>query len=112
MPDQHSQQRKNNQLVIGVAGRIGSGKSVVAHYLEREFGFQYFRYSLVLADWFETEPGAKARLQEVGWEVMSGSGQRELNQRLIARIDRDKEDRKSTRLNSSHLGISYAVFCL
>src|SRR5262245_64667596 len=25
---------------------------------------------------------------------------------------RDAEDRKSTRLNSSHLGISYAVFCL
>src|SRR5437899_8223845 len=33
-----------------------------------------------------------------------------------ARNDRDLvhriEDRKSTRLNSSHLGISYAVFCL
>src|SRR5262245_64288546 len=25
---------------------------------------------------------------------------------------RCREDRKSTRLNSSHLGISYAVFCL
>src|SRR5262245_64231684 len=25
---------------------------------------------------------------------------------------RRQEDRKSTRLNSSHLGISYAVFCL
>src|SRR5262245_62238960 len=25
---------------------------------------------------------------------------------------RDDQDRKSTRLNSSHLGISYAVFCL
>src|SRR5258705_7976198 len=25
---------------------------------------------------------------------------------------RRKQDRKSTRLNSSHLGISYAVFCL
>src|SRR5438045_8757562 len=25
---------------------------------------------------------------------------------------RIREDRKSTRLNSSHLGISYAVFCL
>src|SRR5262245_64953939 len=25
---------------------------------------------------------------------------------------RPREDRKSTRLNSSHLGISYAVFCL
>src|SRR5262245_63289303 len=24
----------------------------------------------------------------------------------------DRRDRKSTRLNSSHLGISYAVFCL
>ena len=91
MSDQLSQQRENNRLVIGVAGRIGSGKSVVAHYLERECGFQYFRYSLVLADWFETEPDAKARLQEVGWEVMSGYGQRELNQKLIERIDRDRD---------------------
>src|SRR5258705_9523064 len=29
-----------------------------------------------------------------------------------ARPRRDDQDRKSTRLNSSHLGISYAVFCL
>src|ERR1039458_10845216 len=28
------------------------------------------------------------------------------------RIDMRYSDRKSTRLNSSHLGISYAVFCL
>src|SRR5256885_6856207 len=27
-------------------------------------------------------------------------------------IDRERGDRKSTRLNSSHLVISYAVFCL
>src|SRR5256885_3413363 len=27
-------------------------------------------------------------------------------------LDRDSTDRKSTRLNSSHLVISYAVFCL
>src|SRR5205814_10183467 len=26
--------------------------------------------------------------------------------------EREQQDRKSTRLNSSHLGISYAVFCL
>src|SRR5438045_7068106 len=33
--------------------------------------------------------------------------------RLGRRLHRDGElDRKSTRLNSSHLGISYAVFCL
>src|SRR5437899_6206295 len=30
----------------------------------------------------------------------------------LAREHTEKQDRKSTRLNSSHLGISYAVFCL
>src|SRR5688500_19228278 len=32
--------------------------------------------------------------------------------RLCALLDLDGQDRKSTRLNSSHLVISYAVFCL
>src|ERR1035438_263262 len=27
-------------------------------------------------------------------------------------VEKNVQDRKSTRLNSSHLGISYAVFCL
>src|SRR5205814_10076883 len=31
---------------------------------------------------------------------------------LVVMHDRQQRDRKSTRLNSSHLGISYAVFCL
>src|SRR5262245_66472911 len=30
----------------------------------------------------------------------------------VAALAREQPDRKSTRLNSSHLGISYAVFCL
>src|SRR5947199_3605284 len=30
----------------------------------------------------------------------------------IITIEEQQADRKSTRLNSSHLGISYAVFCL
>src|SRR5207249_8413707 len=30
----------------------------------------------------------------------------------IALLDRHRLDRKSTRLNSSHVSISYAVFCL
>src|ERR1039458_6124794 len=30
----------------------------------------------------------------------------------IIRLEEKLRDRKSTRLNSSHLGISYAVFCL
>src|SRR5205814_6484689 len=31
---------------------------------------------------------------------------------FVIRQEHVHEDRKSTRLNSSHLGISYAVFCL
>src|SRR5690242_21535463 len=31
---------------------------------------------------------------------------------LPDQIGRSREDRKSTRLNSSHMSISYAVFCL
>src|SRR3712207_8363496 len=30
----------------------------------------------------------------------------------LARVDQQRRDRKSTRLNSSHANISYAVFCL
>src|SRR5437899_9180379 len=46
-----------------------------------------------------------------------GIGRRRLVQRVKdpgrgRRIPSPKTDRKSTRLNSSHLGISYAVFCL
>jgi dephospho-CoA kinase len=75
-----------SRLVIGVAGRIGSGKTEVARYLEQERGFQYSRYSLVLAEWCKSDPDAKARLQQVGWDVMSGEGQQELNRRLIGQI--------------------------
>src|SRR5256885_3316567 len=35
-----------------------------------------------------------------------------LHERLTQRLARELRDRKSTRLNSSHLVISYAVFCL
>src|SRR5256885_9351829 len=35
-----------------------------------------------------------------------------MNYIVILRITREFRDRKSTRLNSSHLVISYAVFCL
>src|SRR5205814_6104140 len=42
----------------------------------------------------------------VNHEVMTGVGQ------FPKFTMKGGEDRKSTRLNSSHLGISYAVFCL
>src|SRR5205814_3211232 len=37
---------------------------------------------------------------------------RELHRQLLEDFLAETVDRKSTRLNSSHLGISYAVFCL
>src|SRR3712207_8386343 len=39
---------------------------------------------------------------------------REIRRRLVPRLQgmRSERDRKSTRLNSSHANISYAVFCL
>src|SRR5256885_8418199 len=57
-----------------------------------------------------------AFLEEVGLDLgpgfefgLVGAGESKLHQRLARSNIRD---RKSTRLNSSHLVISYAVFCL
>src|SRR5690606_40472293 len=46
-------------------------------------------------------------------EVLGESGAADVRHRqLRAQARRAPEDRKSTRLNSSHVKISYAVFCL
>src|SRR2546426_6972592 len=47
-----------------------------------------------------------------GFRTRARGGVRELPARPVRRPDRGAADRKSTRLNSSHLVISYAVFCL
>src|SRR5256885_11500329 len=53
------------------------------------------------------EPPAK-RARDAANEDQGDRGRR----RAPAKAGRSAEDRKSTRLNSSHLVISYAVFCL
>lgn len=84
-------QPPGDRVVIGIAGRIGAGKTSVARYLELKHGFFYIRYSQVLSDWKATDPESRAHLQAVGWEVMAGGMQQELNDRLIAKIgDRGK----------------------
>src|SRR5205814_4769228 len=45
-------------------------------------------------------------LPAVDWVIDAAA-----NPSVLAGVD-NQRDRKSTRLNSSHLGISYAVFCL
>src|SRR3712207_8997632 len=61
---------------------------------------------------------ARRRLERAGGlrlghgpQVALAVGGGDLHEALPARPDRG-EDRKSTRLNSSHANISYAVFCL
>src|SRR3712207_8213610 len=53
--------------------------------------------------------GGEGRLPQPVEELRRGRGWRLLRRDGVERPDRD---RKSTRLNSSHANISYAVFCL
>src|SRR2546426_10478503 len=52
---------------------------------------------------------ARQRSDDPLLERVAGRGFDQVSERLRVRLGRD---RKSTRLNSSHLVISYAVFCL
>src|SRR3989442_2895058 len=50
--------------------------------------------------------------QPVDQSPLARFPQRLAERRGVAKVARRQEDRKSTRLNSSHVRISYAVFCL
>src|SRR2546430_3821567 len=62
-------------------------------------------------DFQEARNEARAHLRAAG--IAAGRIERVANHRLSAAFHvGDHRDRKSTRLNSSHSQISYAVFCL
>src|SRR5205814_10461632 len=64
---------------------------------------------LCISDFFE--PVGSGRVDLIGFSIVTvGNRASEETKRLFEKGD--YTDRKSTRLNSSHLGISYAVFCL
>src|ERR1035438_942807 len=107
MPDQNSQQRQDRRLVVGITGRIGAGKTSVGKYLYSAHGFYYTRYSQVLSDWLAKDPESKAHLQVVGWEVMAGGMQSELNARLISQLPA-QSDCAVDGLRSAQL---YALWC-
>jgi dephospho-CoA kinase len=57
-------------------------------YLKSKYGFQYTRYSQVLQEWLSPDNADRDRLQELGWDIMAGGMQLELNSRLMAGLDR------------------------
>src|SRR5262245_64568677 len=69
-----------------------------------------FPYTTLFRSVFASRAGVRLR-REVSRSKSSGVTSRP---RAVRGLDvtPDDLDRKSTRLNSSHLGISYAVFCL
>lgn len=89
MPSRNSQ-LQDSRLIVGITGRIGAGKTSVGRYLESQHGFYYIRYSQVLSEWHAKDPESKTHLQSVGWEVMAGGMQQELNDRLIAWIESEE----------------------
>src|SRR5207249_12055104 len=69
--------------VIAISRTLGAGGEDLGHLMASELGFRY-----------------------VDAEIITNAAQQ-------AGVSRETlEDRKSTRLNSSHVSISYAVFCL
>src|SRR5256885_11034429 len=62
------------------------------------------RVDIIDVEWGEGAPAERIE------EILRGDTQHEIKGVLI--VHNETADRKSTRLNSSHLVISYAVFCL
>src|SRR5256885_5699508 len=60
---------------------------------------------------FRSQRGTHLRGESVGRGVLPRRSAVTSDQRIVGMASTDP-DRKSTRLNSSHLVISYAVFCL
>src|SRR5947199_3408575 len=61
---------------------------------------------------FRARLRAHPRLDAAAAAHGGGAGRARAARRRAAAVCGRAADRKSTRLNSSHLGISYAVFCL
>src|SRR5699024_11851888 len=93
---------------IALIGKSGAGKStlaqVIAQHFKPQFGSVIYKQQLKIGFLSQHPYIFNASIRD--------------NMTMFQKIDEDKilealdEDRKSTRLNSSHVSISYAVFCL
>jgi dephospho-CoA kinase len=65
------------QLVIGLVGRIGSGKTAVSEYLQEKYGAKEHRFSQILMDILDRLylPHERAHLQNLGRSLRAELGE-------------------------------------
>jgi len=81
-------------LVIGLAGRIGSGKGTAADYLRQKYGARQFVYSDILADVLKRlhHPVTRENLQKLGQSLRAGLGKDVLVEVMRADLSSSKAD--------------------
>src|SRR5690606_7039760 len=92
--------------ILGMAGLVGAGRTEVARMV---FGAEPPDSGSVTLD------GRTVRIRRPSDAIDAGIGYLTESRKtdgLALQLGVDKKDRKSTRLNSSHVKNSYAVFCL
>src|SRR5690554_7042313 len=94
--------------ICGTLYRINTSYSFLAYYFRRNNRTKYFYFRLLLSLPAKVLWKIAGTVMDMEW----------LRNHLLGLLKGEKEgkvaieDRKSTRLNSSHVRISYAVFCL
>ena len=80
--------------VIGLAGRIGSGKGTAAEYIRRKYGAQQFVYSDILADLLRQLHLEVTRdnLQKLGASLRQGLGKDVLVEAMRGEVSASKAD--------------------
>lgn len=75
-------------LVIGLAGRIGSGKGTVAKYLEERYGAKKFVYSDILGDLLDRLhlPKTRENLQKLGEGIREKLGDDVLVNAMVGEV--------------------------
>lgn len=82
------------KLVVGISGRIGSGKSVVSGYLQKRYGGSCHMFSQILMDILERLhlPQERLSLQKLGVALRSELGEDVLVKALKADLEEDTSE--------------------
>src|ERR1035438_10606027 len=116
----HTRAKKQKDGIVQIATRLGVSPSTVSRALRQETAHLVSaarrKEILDLADRLRFSPNPGARILRQGLNptltVVVPLDENIFFSEFYGRFLSGSLDRKSTRLNSSHLGISYAVFCL